>query len=48
MTDDRAYEIRLVAAPKRPNTVAAVREVVRDTLGEGWRVQRLLPRSRWC
>ncbi len=45
MTDDRAYEIRLVAAPKRPNTVAAVRVVVRDTLGEGWRVQRLLPRS---
>ena len=45
MTIERAYEIRLIAAPKSPNTVAAVREVVRDTLGKDWRVQRLIPRG---
>ena len=46
MTIDRAYEIRLVAAPKSPNTVAVVRMVVADALGEGWGVQRVVPRSR--
>lgn len=45
MTQDRAYEIRLIAAPKPPNTVAAVREVVAEALGEGWRASRLVPRS---
>ncbi len=46
MIVDRGYEVRLVAAPKSPNTVAAVRMVVAEALGEGWRVQRVTPRSR--
>ena len=46
MLVDRAYEIRLLAHPKAPNTVLAVRKFVADTLGEGWQVQRLTPRSR--
>ena len=46
MTVDRAHEIRLIASPRSPNTLSAVRPVVTDTLGEGWSVQRLVPRSR--
>ena len=41
MKVDRAYEIRIIAHPKSPNTVAAVRKVVADTLGEEWQVQRV-------
>ncbi len=46
MKVDRAHEIRIIARPKSPNTVAAVRKVVADTLGEGWQVQRVTPKSR--
>jgi hypothetical protein len=43
---DRAHEIRLVAHPRSPNTLASVREVAAATLGPGWQVGRLRPRSR--
>ena len=46
MKVDRAHEIRIIAHPKSPNSVAAVRKVVADTLGEGWQVQRVTPKSR--
>lgn len=45
MAVDRAHEIRIIAEPAEPNTVAAVRPVVKATLGPDWRVQRLVPRS---
>jgi len=46
MVVDRAHEIRIIAEPREPNTVAAVRPVVKAALGPDWRVQRLVPRSR--
>ena len=46
MVVDRAFQIRIIAHPKAPNTVAAVRKVVADALGEDWQVQRVTPRSR--
>ena len=45
MVVDRAHEIRIIAEPAAPNTVAATRPVVTAVLGPGWRVQRLVPRS---
>ena len=46
MKVDRAHEIRIIAHPKAPNTVASVRMVVADTLDEEWRVQRVTRKSR--
>jgi len=46
MAVDRAHEIRIIAEPAEPNTVAAVRPVVKAALGPDWQVQRLVPRSR--
>ena len=46
MAVDRAHQIRIIAEPAEPNTVAAVRPVVKGALGPDWRVQRLVPRSR--
>ena len=46
MNVDRAHEIRIIAHAKSPNTVAAVRRIVTDTLGEGWHIERLTPKSR--
>ena len=46
MKVDRAHEIRIIAHPKSPNTVASVRMVVADALDEEWLVQRLTRKSR--
>jgi len=46
MKVDRAHQIRIIGRPKSPNTVAAVRKIVAATLGEGWRAQRVTPKSR--
>jgi len=45
MNVDRAHQIRIVARPNPPNTVAAVRGRVADALGEDWEVSRVTPRS---
>jgi serine protease len=45
MNIDRAHEIRIVARPKPPNNVSAVRGSVADALGETWEVSRVTPRS---
>ncbi len=46
MNVDRAHEIRIIALPHPPNTVVAVRGAVADALGEGWSIQRVVPRGR--
>ena len=43
MAQDRAFEVRVVARPAGRPSVAVVRRIVADTLGDGWRVGRLVP-----